>query len=175
MIVHLGRATVQGKTVTPEGRYIDGRLSGVTFIADDETGVYYYANQNGAQKKPVLMNPIQYLIKYPVQTGASWKQKSSGFEMLFGKKLPVTLNASIVSEDEIVTVPAGIYVKCLKVQMTGSIPAGNGHPELRVDNQLWYAPGLGMIKQVQREESLSAEPRVFTMTLNLREIQYGGF
>src|SRR5688572_23742612 len=40
MIVHLSAAVVQGKTVIPEGRYIDGRLAGVTFIADDETGVY---------------------------------------------------------------------------------------------------------------------------------------
>ncbi|MGH9857349.1 MAG: hypothetical protein ACRD4B_05835, partial [Acidobacteriota bacterium] len=39
MIVHLGTAIVQGKNVVPEGRYIDGRLAGVTFIADDETGV----------------------------------------------------------------------------------------------------------------------------------------
>src|SRR5688572_30288535 len=56
MVVHLGAAIVQGKTVTPEGRYIDGKLAGVTFIADDETGIYYFANQNSAQKKPVVMN-----------------------------------------------------------------------------------------------------------------------
>lgn len=174
-IVHLGAAIVQGKTVIPEGRYIDGRLAGVTFIADDETGIYYFANQNGSQKKPVVMNPIQYLIKYPVQTGARWKQKSSGFEMVNGKKLGVLLDASIISEDEIVSVPAGVFAKCLKVHMTGTVPAINGTPEFRIDNQLWYAPGLGMIKQVQTEERLSKGPVSFTMVLNLQEIQYDKF
>ena len=175
MIVHLGTAMVQGKSVVPEGRYIDGQLTGVTFIADDETGIYYFANQNGAQKKPVVMNPIQYLIKYPVQTGASWQQKSSGFEMLNGKKLPVTLNASIVSDDEIVAVPAGVFAKCLKIQMTGSVPATDQHPAFRLDNQLWYAPGLGMIKQIQKEEQTSIKPMTFTMVLNLQEIKYSKF
>jgi hypothetical protein len=172
MIVHLGAAVVQGKTVTPEGRYIDGRLAGVTFIADDETGVYYFANQNSSQKKPVVMNPIQYLIKYPVQPGASWQQQSSGFEMVNDKKLPVILNASIVSENEIVSVPAGVFAKCLKIHMTGSVPSFNGSPEFRIDNQLWYAPGLGMIKQVQKEERVSPKPLAFTMVLNLQEIKY---
>ncbi len=175
MIVHLGAAVVQGKTVTPEGRYIDGKLAGVTFIADDETGVYYFANQNGSQKKPVVMNPIQYLIKYPVQPGASWKQQSSGFEMVNDKKLPVTLNASIVSENEIVNVPAGVFAKCLKVRMTGLVPSSNGGPEFRIENQLWYAPGLGMIKQIQREERISPKPLAFTMVLNLQEVKYDRF
>ncbi len=171
-IVHLGAAIVQGKTVIPEGRYIDGRLAGVTFIADDETGIYYYANQNGSQKKPVVMNPIQYLIKYPVLPGAHWKQKSSGFEMVNGKKLGVMLDAAIISEDEIVSVPAGVFAKCLKIHMSGTVPPSNGAPEFRIDNQLWYAPGLGMIKQVQKEERLSQGPVSFTMVLNLKEIQY---
>ena len=175
MIVHLGTAIVQGKSVVPEGRYIDGRLAGVTFIADDETGVYYFANQNGSHKKPVVMNPFQYLIKYPVQPGATWQQKSSGFEMLIGKKLDVTLNASIVSEDEIVSVPAGVFAKCLKIHMKGSIPSLNGSAEYRIDNQLWYAPGLGMIKQIQKEERVSPKPVAFTMVLNLQEIQYDKF
>lgn len=173
MIIHLGSANVQGKTVTPEGRYIDGKLAGVTFVADDETGIYYFANQNSHQKKPVVMNPIQYLIKYPVQTGATWKQQSSGFEMVNDKKLPITLDASIVSSDEIVVVPAGVFAKCLKIQMTGKLPSSNGSPEFRINNQLWYAPGLGMIKQVQTEERLSSGPASFTMVLNLQKVLYG--
>jgi hypothetical protein len=175
MIVHLGSAIVQGKSVVPEGRYIDGRLAGVTFIADDETGVYYFANQNGSHNKPVVMDPIQYVIKYPVQTGASWQQKSSGFEMLTGKKLHLMLKASIVSEDEIVSVPAGVFAKCLKIHMTGTIPSSNGGAEYRMDNQLWYAPGLGMIKQIQKEERISPQPVAFTMVLNLQEIKYDKF
>jgi len=173
MILHLGPASVQGKTVTPEGRYIDGKLAGVTFVADDETGIYYYANQNSNQKKPVVMNPIQYLIKYPVQTGSRWKQQSSGFEMVNDRKLPITLDASIVSDNEIVSVPAGVYVKCLKVEMTGKLPSLNGGPEFRISNQLWYAPGLGMIKQVQTEERLLSAPSSFTMVLNLQKVVYG--
>jgi hypothetical protein len=173
MIVHLPSATVQGKTVTPEGHYIDGKLAGVTFIADDATGIYYYANQVGGQKKPTVMDPIQFLIKYPAQAGATWKQHGSGFEMVNDKKLPLMLDASIVSSDEIVTVPAGVFVKCLKVLMTGSIPSTNGGPEFRISNQLWYAPGLGMIKQIQTEEKVSSQPLAFTMVLNLQKVIYG--
>jgi hypothetical protein len=173
MVIHLGSANVQGKTVTPEGRYIDGKLAGVTFVADDETGIYYFANQNSGQKKPVVMNPIQYLIKYPVQTGATWKQQSSGFEMVNDRKLPILLDASIVSSDEIVSVPAGVFAKCLKIQMSGKLTSVNGGPEFRINNQLWYAPGLGMIKQVQTEERLSAAPSMFTMVLNLQKVVYG--
>ena len=175
MVVHLGAAIVQGKSVTPEGRYIDGKLAGVTFIADDETGIYYFANQNSAQKKPVVMNPIQYLIKYPVQQGASWKQQSTGFEMVNDKKLPVTLQAFIESENEIVSVPAGVFAKCLKIRMTGSVAGATGNPEFKLENQLWYAPGLGMIKQIQKEERLDTKPLAFTMVLNLQEIKYDRF
>jgi hypothetical protein len=173
MIVHLPVAMVGGKTVTPEGHYIDGKLAGVTFIADDEKGIYYYANQLGGQKKPAVMDPVQFLIKYPVQNGASWKQQSSGFEMVNDKKLSLMLDASIVSSDEIVTVPAGVFAKCLKVLMTGNIPSVNGGPEFRISNQLWYAPGLGLIKQVQTEERVSTQPLSFTMVLNLQKVVYG--
>jgi hypothetical protein len=95
--------------------------------------------------------------------------------MVNGKKLPVTLTASIVSENEIVAVPAGVFAKCLKIHMTGSIPSSDGSAEFRIDNQLWYAPGLGMIKQVQKEERLAQKPTAFTMVLNLKEIQYDRF
>ena len=173
MIVHLPVATVAGKTVTPEGHYIDGKLAGVTFIADDERGVYYYANQFGGQKKPTLMDPVQYLIKYPVQAGATWKQQGSGFEMVNEKKLSLMMNASIISSDEIVTVPAGVFAKCLKVLITGKIAAANGNPEFRISNQLWYAPGLGMIRQVQTEEKMGSQAASFTMVLNLQKVVYG--
>ena len=173
MVIHLPEAVVQGKTVTPEGRYIDGKLAGVIFVADEKSGIYYYANQKGSQKKPVLMNPIQYLIKYPIQIGATWNQESSAFETLYDKRLSVTLHASIEAVEEMVVVPAGVYAGCLKIRMAGKIPASAGRPEFRIDSQLWYAPGMGMIKQIQTEERFSDQPASFTMVLNLQEVQYG--
>jgi hypothetical protein len=85
------------------------------------------------------------------------------------------LNAAIESEDEIVAVPAGVFAKCLKIHMSGFVPGTDGKPEFRIDNQLWYAPGLGMIKQIQKEERVSGTQPSFTMVLNLQEIQYEDF
>lgn len=173
VVVHLPEAVVQGKTVTPEGRYIDGKLAGVIFVADEKSGIYYYANQKGSQKKPVLLNPIQYLIKYPIQIGATWNQQTSAFETLNDKRLPVTLHASIEGIEEMVTVPAGVFAKCLKIRMAGRIPSLAGRPEFHIDTQLWYAPGLGMIKQIQTEQRIAPDPASFTMALNLQQVQYG--
>jgi len=62
-----------------------------------------------------------------------------------------------LSVDEVVTVPAGTFTKCIKVVGRGStrknIGPLMGSAKVEVEYYSWYAAGIGMVKAVMKESS----------------------
>jgi hypothetical protein len=166
----------RGKTVIPQKYEVAGQFASLSFVTEDKTGVYYFASQRPKDTEPELTVPLQYLIRYPVDAGTSWIQKSSEFELINNNhKLAVALNSVIESTAEVVTVPSGTFANCLKVKMIGTAQGDGSQTHLRfsIEKTLWYAPGVGMVKSLQRETRSSVDSptpeATFTIVMLLQE------
>ncbi|NKB39377.1 MAG: hypothetical protein GKR93_19770 [Gammaproteobacteria bacterium] len=66
---------------------------------------------------------------------------------------------SIVAIDDVVKVPAGKYTRCLRIESTGEKFIREGkyayQPKMTVNvkNTRWYAPGIGLVKEIQSDEA----------------------
>ena len=80
-------------------------------------------------------------------------------DRLRNRTIPLVLQYEIQSIDDTVTVPAGTFDACLALRATGSVVVrtdrGNASAEVKVTQQDWYAPGVGLIKSYRVEESES--------------------
>ncbi len=76
------------------------------------------------------------------------------------RPLPVTLHARITAVDEVVKVPAGRYVNCIRVEARGEteVPTDHGTAKavVRADQTEWYAPGVGLVRMRRQESSDSS-------------------
>ena len=67
--------------------------------------------------------------------------------------------ASITAINETVTVPAGKYYNCLRIEANGEKFIREGkyayQPKMTIstNNTRWYAPGIGLVKETQIDKS----------------------
>lgn len=107
------------------------------------------------------------LLPVPPKPGASWQFQSrlrliesrtfAAEDRLANRFLPVEMTASIKADDDEVSVPAGRYDDCVRVEAVGKtlVPAdrGNLEVEVTVTQTEWYAPGVGLVKTQRVEEA----------------------
>ena len=126
--------------------------------------------ERSAVRIPVLAEPTPQTpsIILPVTraVGTNWKVatrlrliESRTFarqDKLRNRDLPLELTMSIGSTDDAVTVPAGTFRNCIRVDGTGTrsvrTDRGNAMARVAVEHHEWYAPGVGLVK-VTRSES----------------------
>jgi len=128
-----------------------------------EHQAYLYRMGSGKQAReaPAVLLPV------PPKPGASWQFKSrlrliesrtfATEDRLGNRYLPVDMTASIAADDEAVSVPAGRYDDCVRVQAVGRtlVPADRGslEVEVTVTQTEWYAPGVGLVKTLRVEQA----------------------
>jgi hypothetical protein len=125
----------------------------LTFFLENEIGVARYAVQQPLDPEPRIASKANYELKYPLKVGSSWTIETLTF--LLSENFRVSCTAMIETLDDVVTVPAGKFEKCLKVRTAGRKPLGEadtpqGSLMATVEMYSWYAPGVGMIKRVAR-------------------------
>lgn len=145
---------LEGKRVTPvEYKFKSGSI--FYFLLGDANGAGRFARQRSTDVEPEITSPPYYYIKYPIQAGTNWEVKCETF--LLKERLPITLNKTIESTDETVTVPAGTFNNCLKVKAIGKTEKNLGYmlgvAKISVEEHIWYAPGIGLVKSVRKENS----------------------
>ncbi len=78
-------------------------------------------------------------------------------DRLRGRHLPVELEATVASTDAAVDTPAGHFAHCIRVdsQGTATVLTDRAHTEVQVtvEQQDWYAPGIGLVKTIRREHA----------------------
>lgn len=167
-IVRMEAQTLQGQKVFPERYELDGQIASFSFVCEDHTGVYYMASKEPHAVEPRMTKPFQYLIRYPLQIGTRWTQPSLEFDLLNdNRKLPVDLKADIAATQETVIVPAGSFSGCLKINLEGK----TFDQQFHIQKNLWYAPGVGLIKSIQREERTGGSAR-FSLVMLLENFRY---
>lgn len=112
---------------------------------------------------PILILPADHA------PGASWTVatrlrliESRTFarqDKLRNRDLPLELAMSIGARDETVSVPAGNFANCIRVDGIGKrsvrTDRGNASAKVVVEHHEWYAPGVGLVKATRSESAES--------------------
>jgi hypothetical protein len=150
---------------------------------------YYTVEQDGVRRVATArgMDGVvtadvdrHYLLRYPGRSPDHWtlastlaliEEKIDEGVRFRDQGIPLTMTFRVASSDEEVTVPAGRYPHCLRIDGAGTalVPVHKGETTARVDvaSSDWYAPGVGLVKSVRTETSPSSflVPGTFTQEL----------
>jgi hypothetical protein len=145
-----------------------------SYYTEDSRGVTFH----GDNDTPDVLTPqlVPYLSeRFPLGTGSSFEEvnrKGLDFgEDLDGdgknEKIDI-LSIVTVLGFESVSVPAGLFPNCAKVETTNTLKAiasSNGATvSLIVDQTVWYAPGVGPVKRVLKVEHLTVTEELTSFT-----------
>ena len=176
-ITSLGKRSFDDKTY-----FIRRTSSGIDYyINHDEQGVYREGLRTMVKLKPSLDSEKRYILKFPLEIGTNWDEISRPMVLLrispIREKIReghynVPMSYRIASLSSTVTVPAGSFENCIKVIAEGILgiytDAMHGEREVPITTEEWYAPGVGLVKQVRYEldgESISSiSPNSATLT-----------
>jgi hypothetical protein len=141
-ITNLASREINDKTLTPQRWDIMG-ISRYYLIAEDDSGIYRYAEQKSENGPPTLTKPKLYHLKNPIGIGTTWDITTQ-----LGDD-NVNINLTIESINDVVKVPAGTFDNCVKIKQIGEGPSGEkGGTALSITAYEWYAPGVGLVKSM---------------------------
>jgi len=142
VITNLPQRELKGKTVLPRKWDLGGNHK-YDFFAEDGDGVYLYAEQNGDNAEPVILEKKAYYLRNPLDRGTTWDLVTKcGQDDL-------KLNLTIESTGDVVTTPAGTFQNCLKIKHVGEAGAKEKDgAAISATAYEWYAPKVGWVKSV---------------------------
>lgn len=150
----LPRRQFEGRWVAPQSIEMGGVFSTV-YRVEDAAGVHDVAMQAPGEDEP-RPTPGRTVLRYPLIAGRSWDDVGEAL-FLAGGSAELPGEARISAVDVTATVPAGTYRHCLELQFTarGEVqrPGRQDLTPMRIDATFWYAPGVGLVKYVQRDRS----------------------
>lgn len=89
------------------------------------------------------------------------------------RRVPITLNKTIAAVGETVTVSAGRFENCLRVDGVShafvGTDRGNSEAAVTVTTREWYAPGVGLVRLERTESSESTFLKTGTQTWTLAD------
>jgi hypothetical protein len=126
--------------------------------------------QAGLKKKLDINTQYQqedhYVLGYPLEVGTQWQQESitgvlevviAPFRRHYVLHAPVTMQYSITSLEEKISVPAGRFTDCIKVEGEGKARAkadkSLGNLKIKVKSSDWYCPEVGLAKSERLEST----------------------
>lgn len=178
LVIENLKSTADGRrTILPQRRH-DGSMA---YYAIDARGVYRQQTtestatpRRSAREEPVLA--------YPLRVGHGWRQTvgtalipqaGCGICTTTGwVHESVRLRYRIVSTHAVADVQAGLFTDCIEVRATGHVSINAGTQiepvNIRIDIAEWYAPGVGLVKRVWREQpdQVLFSPGELSMELN---------
>ncbi len=153
-----------GKETYGENTYYVRRSSyGIDYYLNaDESGVHRDALRTLVELMPRLDSSPRFVLKYPLEVGASWQVITKPIILLrvfpnrhLAEATQVPMIFEIVSLSETVTVPAGEFKNCIKLEALGETEiytdGVNGYTAIPFKIEEWYAPDVGLVKQVRYE------------------------
>jgi uncharacterized protein DUF3108 len=136
------------------------------FIIQDDTGIYEWANQPDGAPEPIIRETTNYFLKNRAKVGTTWASVWQTSQ--FGRQITFPTTKIVESTDEVVTVPAGTFKRCVKIAITGrtEVNVPTGIVTLDGESFEWYAPNVGYVKGTFRESANApGQPRETNMEL----------
>lgn len=151
------------------------------YFKETERGIFRIGSTDRRENGPRTAEEEVMILPHDVKDGTSWTVTSrlelvesrtfSADDKIVGRYYPVRLSAQVAAHDETVKVPAGSFSHCVRVDATGEtsvrVDRGNGTAPVKVTQQDWYAPGVGLVKSTRLEHSDSTFLRPGTYTQEL--------
>ena len=149
-----------------ESTYVRSSINGIESHYTQSNNGIYLKYRNTADSAQASNNNIASVVfNYPLVVGAEWQDtlttsllKSYDNRALdVIEAIPVT--ATIESVNDIVRVPAGKYINCIRIHTSGEKYIQKGkyayQPDMNIKivNTRWYAAGVGLVKELQVESS----------------------
>ncbi len=159
-------ATTLGTETAQVRRTSDGTDYYVTQRAD---GIYRIGKRTIVEQAPQADTPARMILPLPLQVGKNWSTLTQSYtvhrvipniEPPERSTLHFNMTYELAATDETVTVPAGTFAHCLRVdgQATLSLYADAklGFHNFDATSREWYCPSVGLVK-LERVEPLESE------------------
>jgi len=118
------------------------------YMSADETGICLYATQRKQDNSPTVLTPQPCGFKYPIKINASWASYTHSYGLPV--RVPITLKLTVLSLEEVVTVPAGTFMECIKIDYTGETTVSERGPyvgaRVTMGGSDWQCPDVGFVK-----------------------------
>jgi hypothetical protein len=137
VITNLPSREMGGVTVTPR-KWDMGGMVKYYFMTADSMGIYRYGEAQDEKAEPVPTKPKFYSLRDPMAVGTTWDISTKMGED------DLTVNLTVDSITETITVPAGKYSDCVKIKHQGGSPKGS----VTLEAYEWYAPEVGLVKSI---------------------------
>lgn len=161
---------------------------GTLYFAKATDGVAMVARRAEDQDQPVPIAP-RTILKHPLAAGDSWTEPGEtqilrrtilGSFGQFTKSISADgpLAYKVESLDDSVRVKAGTFHHCLRLHGTGNAKldwADSGVLAIAIDTVEWYAPGVGLVKRIRKEDTGADGPLGADMTEELESITRPGW
>jgi hypothetical protein len=138
-----------------------GGASKYYLIGTDDSGVYRYGEQESENSEPIVTKPKVYYLKNPISNGTTWDINTKlGEDNL-------TVNLTIESISDSVSVPAGTFKDCLKIKHVGGNQQNGA--SISLEAYEWYAPEVGLVKSIvslkklEKGQTKSAEHQTYQL------------
>jgi hypothetical protein len=150
----------------------------------DREGVRRVATARGVDGVVTPDVAGHYVLRHPGSSPTTWtlasalalvEERIDEGVPIRDQKVRVEMTMRIASTDDEVVVPAGRFMRCLRIDGSGSalVAVHKGETTARVDvtSSDWYAPGIGLVKSVRREDAASDLLIPGTFTQELTEVR----
>ncbi len=154
VVKNLPARQLNGKKVVPQQVNMEENIT-LTFIVNDKTGIYEYARQGQGKTDPKVHTVPEYYLKKPLKPGTGWRIESK--TSLLKVQDNISLEYKILSLSEVITVPAGTFNNCIRIKASGNKTKYafnlNRQVQIKAERHIWYAPGVGIVKLIYRQDS----------------------
>jgi hypothetical protein len=145
--------------------------NGVFLLEEQEPIVYFredgylnrvFLTQQGGKLVPASGSGDSRFLPETIVPGSSWESDSQAFRVGTDLGFKVAHRHSISIDPKSVTVPAGTFEDCLRIDTFSTHGPGSGrepNEELTFYYSDWYAPGVGLVKTQQWDDAEHAKER----------------
>lgn len=146
--------------------------------ANGET-IYYSKNDTGISYSARPDQTVHIFMKTPFALNMNWKgdtriellnsrhESFSGGESFISQDEAIVLDNKIVSFDEKITVPAGVFLNSMRIDSSASASVKKrtrGIERVVIEQTEWYAKGVGLIKRMRKEYSVPEKYKATQLT-----------
>ncbi len=138
------------------------------WLRSDKTGIYRIASRNPLDRFAQADEPHRYVLQRPYQIGTQWANATTAYALQRRSEVPKEIRRThkpfpmtytIAAMDEKVTVPAGTFERCMRVEGKAAVrlyvDAQFAWRDIPLTTQEWYCPGVGLAKVDRIEPSPS--------------------
>jgi len=178
----------QGSRKTSEGRlFVQKSITGIESLYDVSSSGINLKLRLTSEGKPLERDMLPGIVfNYPLNVGTQWRDSvSTSMLKSYDPRArdireTIELDVSVQSINETVRIPFGKFKNCIRTFATGNKHVQKGQyayqPDMNITVEItrWYAPGVGLIKETQIENTGILQYPTASLVKTLTRFQESG-